>query len=595
MHRSRIDRARAPRARAVLCAVALTLGIPGYSLAARWWRLPLWGAEIRAFAVDPFQPGTVYLGTSRGNFYGSTDGGATWQALHAGPAFPGYVVTALVADATTPGRFWAALAGQYAGGLVAVTEDRGATWTPLARWQKSVATRALAVLPGDKPVLAIGGDDGVRLSHDGGKTWTPSGAETEGLQQVESLAFDPADGKTLYAGTWRQAFRTRDAGASWARIADGMVLDATVYAWDFDSKDPRDIWVSTCGWVYHSENGGDHWTRFTQGFRNRRSQAVRRDPTRPGTIYAATVGGLHRSTDGGKSWDRVSRESLVVTALAVDPRTGRLYVGTEGEGVFLSDDAGTTLERGATGLAEGRVADLVADPNDASRVYFFRAYGGEESGVWVAEGTKVRRVSADPLPPSASLAALRDAEGKTVVLLSSAGGLLLSRDGGVRWTAPEAPPPGIPVALFGVPFRTPVLVTTAGVFRVGDGGRSFAPVNGAPSGLVGAELLAGADRSPVLEVKTTDSDFRWDGRSWNGRRRAVLTGGLFLAEANAASPTTAYSSLQDIDGKLVWEEGNRRLAFTSPRAGLALATAAAAPGGRIYVGTTGDGLYLFEP
>jgi len=321
---------------------------------------------------------------------------------------------------------------------------------------------------------------------------------------------------------------------------------------------------------------------------------VRRDPTRPGTIYAATVGGLHRSTDGGRSWERVSRESLVVTALAVDPRTGRLYVGTEGEGVFTSNDGGATLESGATGLAEGRVADLVPDPNDSSRVYFFRAYGGDESGVWVAEGTTVRRVSADPLPAAASLTAFRDAAGKTFLMLASSSGLKVSRDGGVRWSACEAPPPGAPVAIFGAPYRQPVLVTSAGVYGVGDDGRSFAAVAGSPSGAIAAGLLAGSAGGPVLEVKTADTDFRWDGRGWTGRRRAVLAGGFFVSEANAASPG-AYSSLQDVDGKLVWEEGNRRLALTSPRSGLALATAAAAAGGRVYIGTAGDGLYLFEP
>ena len=595
MHRPSPLGARGARRRAILCAALLTLAVRGVAPAARWLKLPLWGAEVRAFAVDPFSPGTVYLGTSRGNFYGSTDGGASWRALHSGPAFPGYVVTALVADPTAPGRLWAALAGQFAGGLIAVTEDRGATWTALARWQKSVATRALAVVPGQTPLIAVGGDDGVRLSRDGGRTWAPSGTETPGLERVESLAFDPADSNTLYAGTWRQAFRTKDGGKTWTRIADGMVLDATVYAWDFDPKDPRDIWVSTCGWVYHSQSGGDRWTRFTQGFTNRRSQAVRRDPTRPATIFAATVGGLHRSTDGGQTWERVSRDSLVVTALAVDARTGRLYVGTEGEGVFVSDDAGATLERGSTGLSEGRVADLVPDPGDPSRVYFFRAYGGEESGVWVAEGAKVRRVSKDPLPPAASLTAFRDGAGRTVLMLASAAGLRLSKDAGASWTPPPAPPTGQPVSVFGAPYRSPILVTSAGVFRVGDGGLSFTSVAGAPSGVLTAELLAGADGGPVLEVRTADSDFRWDGRGWSGRRRAVLGGGVFLAEANAASPTAAYSSLQDVDGKLVWEEGKRRLALTSPRPGLALATAAAASGGRIYVGTTGDGLYLFEP
>ena len=184
----------------------------------------------------------------------------------------------------------------------------------------------------------------MRLSRDGGETWSRTGTKTPGLVQVESLAFDPADPRVLYAGTWRQAFRTRDGGATWSRIAEGMVLDATIYSWDFAASDPRDIWVSTCGWVYRSRDGGDHWTRFKNGFTNRRSQVIRRDPRRPGVVYAATVGGLHRSTDGGENWSRISRESMVVTALEVDRATGRLYVGTEGEGVFVSDDGGATLE-----------------------------------------------------------------------------------------------------------------------------------------------------------------------------------------------------------------------------------------------------------
>jgi photosystem II stability/assembly factor-like uncharacterized protein len=586
MHRRRL-------AGALLGAFAMALAAARPAAAARWWRLPLWGAEVRAFAVDPFEPGVIYLGTSRGNFYGSTDGGGSWKALHDGPGFTGYVVTALVADPTAPGRLRAALAGQFAGGLVAESDDRGATWRVLARWQKSVATRALAVVPGSPAVLAIGGDDGVRVSRDGGKTWTGSGLQIEGLVQVESLAFDPEDPKTLYAGTWRQAFRTKDGGRTWARIAEGMVLDATVYAWDFDAGNSRDIWVSTCGWVYRSENGGDRWTRFQQGFTNRRSHAVRRDPSRPGVVYAATVGGLHRSTDSGRTWARISRDSLVVTALAVDPRTGRLYVGTEGEGVFVSDDAGATLDRAAAGLAEGRVADLVADPNDPARVYFFRAYGGEESGVWVAEGTRVRRVSEETLPPSASLTAFRDGGGRTVLLLASSGGLKLSRDGGARWSSVPAPPAGAPVEVFGPPYALPVLVTSHGVFRVGSDGTSFAPVGGAPAGAIGAELLAGSDGKPVLEVRTSDTDFRWDGRAWTGRRRAVLSGGLFAAQSSASAG--AWSSIQDVDGKLVWAEGGRRVAVSSPRSGLSLATAVAAAGGKLYVGTAGDGLYLFEP
>jgi photosystem II stability/assembly factor-like uncharacterized protein len=575
-------------------ALALLAVSAGPVSAATWWRLPVWGAEVRVFAVDPFERGRVYCGTSRGNFYGSVDGGATWTPLRSGPAFPGYIVTGLVADATKPERLWASLAGEYTGGLVVRSDNRGQDWTILAQWKQAVATRALALSPGREPQIAVGGDDGVFLSSNGGTTWKRVGAETPGLAAVESLAFDPWDARTLYAGTWRQAFRTRDGGATWSRIAEGMVLDATVYSWDFNPEDPRDIWVSTCGWVYRSRDGGDHWTRSKSGFTNRRSHSVRRDPDRPGVIYAATVGGLHVSSDYGETWTRVSRESLVVTALAVDKRSGRLFVGTEGEGVFYSDDGGASLQSGSAGLAEGRVSDLVADPNDSSRVFFFRAYGGDESGVWEAKGMRVRRVSRDPLPPAASLVAFQGRDGRTVLILSSSAGVRISRDGGEHWSAPDTPPPGVALGLFGAPFAAPVLLTSAGVFRAEEGGRAFAPIPGAPTAPISGELLADGAGGPLLEVRTAEGVLRWNGTEWTPIRKALLKGGVFLQGASGG-PAVSYSTLQDVDGTLVWEEGSRRLALTSPRPGLALASAAEAKGGLVYLGTTGDGLFLFQP
>ena len=562
--------------------------------AAAWWRLPVWGAEVRAFAIDPFEPGVVYCGTSRGNFYVSRDSAATWEPLQRqGPAFPGHYVTALLADPVTHGRLWAALVGDLGGSILARSDDGGATWVALATSAKTVLSRALALAPGDSRRIAIGGDDGVRLSADGGRTWTRTGEGVPGLQQVESLAYDPADGRTLYAGTWRQAFRTRDGGASWTRIAEGMVLDATVYSWDFDRADPRDVWVSTCGWVYRSRDGGDRWTRFTTGFTNRRSHAVRRDPNHPGVVYAATVAGLHRSDDGGATWARVSRESLVVTALEVDRRSGRLLVGTEGEGVFYSDDGGRTLQAGSQGLTESRVSEIVTDPNDSRRVFFFRSFAGDESGVWEAFGRDVRKVSRDPMPTSASMAALRGRDGRTVLVVASSAGVRVSRDGGARWTAAEQPPPGAPIALYPTAFGEPVLVTTAGVYETADGSR-FSAVAGGARPATGAELLADADGRPLLELRSGEALAYWDGAAWSGKKKAQLGGGIFMPK----TPTKAvggWTNLQEVDGTLFWQEGPSRRAFTSPRSALTLAAAASAGGGRVYVGTMGDGIFLFEP
>lgn len=574
-------------------AAAALFGAAATAGAAAWWRLPVWGAEVRAFSLDPFEPGVLYCGTSRGNFYVSKDAGATWEPLKSGPAFAGYYVTTLAADPAVAGRLWASLAGELGGGLVARSDDRGASWTVLLKADKVVPTRALALAHGEPRLLAVGGDDGVRLSTDGGRTWNRTGEGVAGLSQVESLAFDPSDRRVLYAGTWRQAFRTRDGGTTWSRIAEGMVLDATVYAWDFDGADTRDVWVSTCGWVYRSRDGGDRWTRYTSGFTNRRSHSVKRDPTRPGVVYAATVGGLHRSDDGGATWARVTRESLVVTALEIDRLTGRLYIGTEGEGVFTSDDGGRTLESGSRGLPEARVAELVSDPNDPKRVYFFRAFAGEESGVWEATGRQVRKVSRDPLPATASLASFRGTDGRTVLLVASSAGVKVSRDAGAHWESPAAAPEGTPIVAYGAPFDAPVVVTTEGVFTSADGKR-FSAVPGGLRAVQSAELLADRNGDPLLEVRAGSTLAYWDGRHWNLRKKAALGGGIFI-KAGSDKPAGGYTNLQDVGGTLLWQEGRSRRAFTSPRAALMLASAAQVAGGGVYVGTMGDGLFLFEP
>jgi hypothetical protein len=140
-----------------------------------------------------------------------------------------------------------------------------------------------------------------------------------------------------------------------------------------------------------------------------------------------------------------------------------------------------------------------------------------------------------------------------------------------------------------------VLVTSAGAFRAEDGARRFAPISGSPAAPLGADLLIDPLGGPLLEIRTAEGLSRWNGQVWSARKQAALKGGLFLQQSAGSAAAIPYSSLEDKDGTLVFEEGGKRLAVTSPRPGLALATAAVAPGGRLYVGTTGDGLFLFEP
>ena len=113
------QRTRAPGGRPgrsrprLFCAAAPAHG------AASWWRLPVWGAEVRAFALDPFEPGVVYCGTSRGNFYVSQRRRRDLGGAEGRSRVPG-----LLRDVPRrrsvrrAGRLWASLAGELGGGLV---------------------------------------------------------------------------------------------------------------------------------------------------------------------------------------------------------------------------------------------------------------------------------------------------------------------------------------------------------------------------------------------------------------------------------------------------------------------------------------------
>jgi len=179
-------------------------------------------------------------------------------------------------------------------------------------------------------------------------------------------------------------------------------------------------------------------------------------------------------------------------------------------------------------------------------------------------------------------------------VLSSSAGIRVSRDGGERWSAPDKPPMGTPVGLFGAPFVVPIVVTTAGVFRSSPDGRAFEAVPGAPSSPETAGLLVDPKGGPLLEVRSGATLYRWNGEHWGTHHQTLLKRGSFLEESGTA-PIGAWSSLQEVGNTIVWEDGGRRISVTMPRQGLALASAASTPAGRLYVGTTGDGLFLFEP
>jgi len=196
--------------------------------AEKWIFLGPDGGDARSLAYDPRNPDHVFLGTSTGSVFVSTDGGQSWSRFaHLGSG-DNYVLDHIIIDPRNPTIIFASAwnVENNKAGDVFRSRDGGDTWTALpAMHEKSV--RALAMAPSDSNVLISGTLEGVYRSQDGGDNWQRiSPANHAEIKNVESIAIDPKNPNLIYAGTWHLAWKTADGGITWRHIDQGMVDDS---------------------------------------------------------------------------------------------------------------------------------------------------------------------------------------------------------------------------------------------------------------------------------------------------------------------------------------------------------------------------------
>jgi hypothetical protein len=156
-----------------------------------------------------------------------TDGAfGTWQAL--GPGNIGGRTRALVIRPDNPSIMYA---GSEGGG-VWKSVDGGATWNPLSDLLPSIAIATLAMDPNNPDTLYAGtgewftsgsttrGDSirgaGIFKTTDGGATWRQlSSTSNSNFTYVNKLVVSPNNGQHLYAATWVGIYYSPDGGATW--------------------------------------------------------------------------------------------------------------------------------------------------------------------------------------------------------------------------------------------------------------------------------------------------------------------------------------------------------------------------------------------
>ena len=185
--------------------------------------------------------------------------------------------------------------------------------TKPARGIEGGSVFALAVAPNGN-VFAATVHAGVFRSANGGRTWRPL-TIAPSATRVDSLAVAPGETETVYAGTGRGVFKSTDGGATWQAANGGLfgeetaggrshrLIEGYVYSLAVDPRDSETVYAGT--WrrgLLKTTNGGASWHRLAPSWVG----AVLLDPNDPDTIYVGSVGGRARSgvsisTDGGRT------------------------------------------------------------------------------------------------------------------------------------------------------------------------------------------------------------------------------------------------------------------------------------------------------
>jgi photosystem II stability/assembly factor-like uncharacterized protein len=589
--------------RTLLCALLLGPSLLAQSLPA---------GHVSVLAASPANPNTVLAGASAG-VYRSTDAGRTWSRTGLAS------VEDLAFDPANPSILYAATAFG-----ISKSVDGGQTWTDSpARFG---CAWSLAVVRGDPSRVYVGTcGAGVFLTTDGGQTRTSLNIGLPDKSVVISLAVDPSDSTTIYAGTNDGVFKTTDAGKQWTSLAGHPASRVTGLA--IAPTQPPTIYASS-GPLRMSEDGGATWTAIAPDLL-RRVTRVTVDSRNPAALYAATTQGALKSLDAGRHWTPMILQppatSTAVLHIALAPHNpSTVYVGTDRFGVFKSADAGLNWGASSSGIRSMGVLATALDPTDPKTIYAGTAYAGvyqsRDAGAnWepFGAGDYTRSLAFAPGPGrtlyvgslNAGLFSSTSGENwrrahnsafvfaihpwnPSIIYSADLNAMYQSADAGRTWQRMSTPLPKAPEAIAIDPVRPDTLyaaVSGTGVFKSTDAGKTWV-ITGPVPGPRNVLMLAIDPKNPdLLFVGSGGTLLRSDdaGQTWTTVIRSQTRAVAFDPRPDGAIYAGGGGMYKSTDGGRTWariEQGFVPRFFVR-------SLAIDPQSGTVYAGTEGNGMY----
>ena len=218
-------------------------------------------------AVDPEDPGVIYTGTGAGLFF-TKNNGKDWKRGRNLPS--GSKLYFIAVDRSDPHIIYAAAdKGLYK------SSNSGGSWKRILKTNFNAEDRAsqddpdangiaeieienriqsIAIDPSDNGTVYAGTSQGLMVTADGGSTWKAVSSLGLGSRDIRHIVINSSDSDHLYAATGRGIFRYSKSAGTWDELYKGMVSsDVRYLAFAPDTRNNfPSLWAATKRGIFKS-------------------------------------------------------------------------------------------------------------------------------------------------------------------------------------------------------------------------------------------------------------------------------------------------------------------------------------------------------
>lgn len=292
-----------------------------------WYQSPSNVSSIKGFADVN---GVLYAGSFGQGVYKSTNNGMTWTSISNGLSDKNLWCVGVSENHVFAGA---------TNGKAYVADLNGNGWNANGQHNFMACVGSVAVNNGR--FLAGTHGSGFHYSNNG-TTWT----ESSGISTVEQRSMFVSGNNVLDGTDMLGIYLSTNNGQSFSEYNSGL---NTQWVNTFTSTENIVLAGSRDHGVFATSQIGNSWTNTTYGMTATDVRCLDYDGT---NIFAATRdGGIFRTDSWANSWEYVGNEEIGNYTTAVKSYDGKVFLGTFANGLFVSEDHGTTWTK-VLGIAE---------------------------------------------------------------------------------------------------------------------------------------------------------------------------------------------------------------------------------------------------